>query len=60
MGGCVIEEQAITHAKYLDLVYSQSGTLYELLLGAHWPSTGPASSHLASSPPINVIIGFVA
>lgn len=31
MGGCVIEEHTISHARYLDLVYSQSSTLYELL-----------------------------
>jgi hypothetical protein len=34
MGGCVTEEQAIARAQYLDLVYSQSGTLYELLPNA--------------------------
>jgi hypothetical protein len=32
MGGIVTEEQAITRAQYLDLVYSQSGTLYDLIL----------------------------
>jgi hypothetical protein len=31
MGGAVTEEQAITWAQYLDLVYSQSGTLYDFL-----------------------------
>jgi hypothetical protein len=30
MGGVVTEEQAIIHAHYLDLVYSQSDTLYDL------------------------------
>jgi len=34
MGGCVTEEQAIACARYLDLVYSKSITLYELLLDA--------------------------
>lgn len=34
MGGCVIEEQTIVCAQYLDLVYSQFRTLYELLPGA--------------------------
>ena len=28
-GGVVIEEQVIAQAQYLDLVYTQSGTLYE-------------------------------
>ena len=31
MGGAVTKEQAITWDQYLDLVYSQSGTLYDLL-----------------------------
>lgn len=44
MGECVTEEQAITCARYLDLVYSQFGTLYELLPNALWPSFDPATS----------------
>jgi hypothetical protein len=31
MGGVVMEEQAISRAQYLDLIYSQTGTLYDLL-----------------------------
>jgi hypothetical protein len=31
MGGVVTKEEAIARARYLDLVYSQSGTLYELI-----------------------------
>jgi len=31
MGGIVTEEQAISRAQYLDLVYSQFGTLYDLI-----------------------------
>ena len=31
MGACVTKEQAIAHAQYLDLVYSQSSTLYDIL-----------------------------
>jgi hypothetical protein len=34
MGGVVTEEEAISRAQYLDLVYSQSGTLYELIPNA--------------------------
>ncbi len=37
MGGCVTEAQAISHAQYLDLVYSHSSTLYELLPDASRP-----------------------
>ena len=38
MGGCVTKEQSIAYAQYLDLVYSQSGTLYEMLIDAPTPS----------------------
>ena len=31
MGGAIIEEEAIAQAQYLDLVYSQYGTFYDLL-----------------------------
>jgi hypothetical protein len=52
MGGVVTEEQAISHAQYLDLVYSQTGTLYDLLPdlprpGTSITSTTPAASHAA-------------
>jgi hypothetical protein len=52
MGGVVTEEQAIIHAQYLDLVYSQMGTLYDLLPdlprpGTSTTSTAPAASHAA-------------
>jgi hypothetical protein len=49
MGGVVTEEEAIARAQYLDLVYSQSGTLYELIPNATRPSNDPSkpsnSSH---------------
>ena len=42
MGCTVTEEQAIARAQYLDLVYSQSGTLYELTPNAPHTSTNPS------------------
>ena len=39
MGGVVTEEQVIIRAQYIDLIYSQMGTLYDLLLDAPHPST---------------------
>jgi hypothetical protein len=50
MGGVVTEEQAIIRAQYLDLVYSQMGTFYDLLPdlprpGTFTTSTAPAASH---------------
>jgi hypothetical protein len=39
MGGVVFEEQEISRAQYLDLIYSQIDTLYEFLPDAPRPST---------------------
>jgi hypothetical protein len=52
MGGVVTEEQTINCAQYLDLVYSQTGTLYDLLPDLPHPSTSttsttPVASHAA-------------
>ena len=41
MGGAITEEKAISRAQYLDLVYSQSETLYDLIPQAPRPSTDP-------------------
>ena len=41
MGGAVTEEHAISRAQYLDLVYSQSGTLYDLIPHSPRPITDP-------------------
>jgi hypothetical protein len=41
MGGVITEEESIAHAWYLDLVYSQSSTLYELIPNAPIPSSDP-------------------
>ena len=56
MGACVTKEQAIARAQYLDLVYSQSGTLYELLSDA--PQLG--TSKTPETPFFDGIIGFVS
>ena len=55
MGACVTEEQAIARAQYLDLVYSQSGTLYDYLPDAPRPGTSKA----LPTPTIDGIIGYV-
>jgi hypothetical protein len=41
MGGVVTKEEAIARAQYLDLVYSQSGTLYELIPNATHATNDP-------------------
>jgi hypothetical protein len=51
MGGVVTEEKDISHAQYLDLVYSQTCTLYDLIPDAPHPSmnltlTHPITSHV--------------
>jgi len=38
-----MEEQAIIRAQYLDLIYSQMGTLYDLLLDLPRPSTSASN-----------------
>ena len=44
MGGIVTEEETIAWAQYLDLVYSQSSTLYELLLNVARANVDPSKS----------------
>lgn len=55
MGACVTKEQAITRAQYLDLVYSQSGTLYDYFPNALRPETSKAPP----KPSIDGVIGSV-
>jgi hypothetical protein len=57
MGGVVTEEQAISRAQYLDLVYSQTRTLYDLILDAPRPSTNPNPKPPANSHAIDGVIG---
>ena len=57
MGGDVTEEKAISRAQYLDLVYSQSGTLYDLIPRAPRPTTDP--SRPTVEPPIDGILSSV-
>jgi len=55
MGTCVTEEQAIARAQYLDLVYSQSGTLYDYFPDALRLGTSKAPP----TPSVDGIIGSV-
>ena len=57
MGSAVTEEQAISRAQYLDLVYSQSGMLYELIPQAPLPSTDPAKPPVET--PVDGIVGSI-
>jgi hypothetical protein len=57
MGGVVTEEQEISHAQYLDLVYSQTGTLYDLIPDAPRPSTNPTPKPPVASHVVDGVIG---
>jgi hypothetical protein len=48
MGGAVTEEETISRAQYLDLVYSQYGTLYELLLNISRANADPSNPSFSS------------
>jgi hypothetical protein len=48
MGGTVIEEETIAQAQYLDLVFSQSSTLYEFLSNAARANTDPSKPSSSS------------
>ena len=60
MGGCINEEEAIACGHYLDLIYSQFGTLYELLFDALIPSSDPMTSKSHATPPVDGVIGSVS
>jgi hypothetical protein len=57
MGGVVTEEQAIIHAQYLDLIYLQMGTLYDLLPELHHPGTSSTSIAPAALHATDGVIG---
>jgi hypothetical protein len=57
MGGVVTEEETIAWAQYLDLVYSQSGTLYEFLPNVARANADP--SKLSSSSHTDGVISSV-
>jgi hypothetical protein len=57
MGGVVTEEQVISRAQYLDLVYSQMGTLYDLLPDVPRPSTSATSTTPVASHAADNVIG---
>ena len=55
--GCVItEEQEIIRAQYLDIFYSQTGTLYEIILDVPRPSTNPTPTPPVASHVVDGVI----
>ena len=57
MGGAVTKDQDIIHTQYLDLVYSQSRTLYDLIPQAPRPSTDPTTP--LSETPVDGVVGSI-
>jgi hypothetical protein len=57
MGGVIMEEEVISHAKYLDLVYSQSNTLYDFIPNAPYALTDPSKP--SSTVHADGVIGFI-
>ena len=57
MGDVVTEVQDISRAQYLDLAYSQSGTLYDLIPQAPHPSTDPTKP--VAEVPVDGIVGSI-
>jgi len=45
LGGVVTEDQSILHAQHLDLIYSQSGTLYDIIPYAPSNPNPPTTQH---------------
>jgi hypothetical protein len=56
MGGVVTKEQEISRAQYLDLVYSQTSTLYDSILDAPHPSTNPTPTPPVASHVVDYVI----
>jgi hypothetical protein len=57
MGGVITKEKEIGHAQCLDLVYSQMGTLYDLILDAPRSSTNPTPTPPVASHVVDGVIG---
>jgi hypothetical protein len=57
MGGVVTEDRAISRAQYLDLIYSQTATLYDLLPDLPHPSTSATSTTPVASHAADGVIG---
>ena len=57
MGGVITKEQDISQAQYLELVYSQSGTLYDLISHAPRPTSNPSIPSI--EPLVDGVLGFV-
>ena len=58
MSGAITEEDVIRHAQHLDLIYSHSSTLYDIILQAPRPSNNKPWT--APGPHVDSVIGYVS
>lgn len=58
MSGAITEEDVIRHAQHLDLIYSQSNTLYDIIPNTPQPSND--IPRMALEPHADDVIGFVS
>jgi hypothetical protein len=56
MRGVVTEEQVISHAQYLDIIYSQTRKLYNLIPDTPRPSTNPTPTPSIASHVVDGVI----
>ena len=57
MGGVVTEQKVISRTQYLDLIYSQTDTFYDLIPNAPLPSTTTTSTTPSTSHVVDGVIG---
>ena len=57
MGNAVTEEQDIIRAQYLDLVYYESSTLYDLIPNTPHPNTNPTKP--PAENPVDGVLGSI-
>ena len=58
MSGVVTKEDIIRRAQHLDLIYSQSGTLYDIIPQAPWPSNDKPRT--TPGQHVDGVIGYVS
>ena len=54
--GAIMEDKSIHHSQHLDLIYSQSGTLYDLIPNDFLPSNDGSQSKLR--PHVDSVVSF--
>ena len=58
MFGAVTEEKSICFSQHLDLIYSQAGTLYNII--PHAPQSSNENNRLAPGPHADSMVGSIS